>query len=466
MSSPKPGRYGLRLTKAREQRMKAHATYQPQTLLAFEEREPLSQSPSIRALAQQRELANLGSKAVVSVSATGEGIHIVFNEDDEAPKAQLPRPADSANRPQRNASITRRLGSIPHIHITGASPTVTPQNSMTMSMRLRSASVASVVSALPEEAFLTPRRWTPTFHRTPNAPVKKVPGRATPIARARSPSPPIVRAPLERSPSVSPFITSSTNTTTTKKSLFPKRAEQTQRRKSARLANDPAKSTVADVCQAQRREVVLEQVAARHIRRQSRSPSVGPGFVAQQYGAETRAQKHQHRRDLGGNPGPDFSPDPAYSSQPRYQDLEPFFPKEVNNAQQQEQPVAGPSRQRRMRIASPTPGPARVQVTDPTPTISLAERRLFAARRGPVAQGPVWATDNGRVLVGADGQPEQPQPEEIRTLTVRGLGPNGTEQFDGLGARIFQVKETVQRGSEWYFQVSAGSGALPTLEEE
>ena len=42
MSDTKPGRYGLRLTKARVQRMEAHATYQPQTLLALEEREPLS----------------------------------------------------------------------------------------------------------------------------------------------------------------------------------------------------------------------------------------------------------------------------------------------------------------------------------------------------------------------------------------------------------------------------------------
>ena len=81
MSDNKPSRYGLRLTKARMQRMQAHATYQPQTMLALEERQPLSQSPSIRALAEQRELAGLSSNAVVRVSATGEGIHIVFNEE-------------------------------------------------------------------------------------------------------------------------------------------------------------------------------------------------------------------------------------------------------------------------------------------------------------------------------------------------------------------------------------------------
>ena len=160
----------------------------------------------------------------------------------------------------------------------------------------------------------------------------------------------------------------------------------------------------------------------------------------------------------GGTPGPDFSLDPTWSTQPHYEGLLPFFANNNVNAN-----VAGPSRQRRVRFASPNPGPVRVQITDPTPTIPLALRRQLAARRTSGAQGPVWATQDGQVLIGADGSPAQPHPEEITRIQTPGLGPNGTEQFDDHGKRVFVEKEIVQRGTYWYSPISGG---LQTVQEE
>ncbi|KZV74470.1 hypothetical protein PENSPDRAFT_647894 [Peniophora sp. CONT] len=436
-------RYGLRLTKARMQRMQANASYQPQTLLTLEERQPLSQSASIRALAEQRELAGMNSNATVTVSATGQGVHIVFNEDT-APQRPRPRPrkADPATRAARELVTIRGLSSVPSIQITQATPTVTPQNSMTGSMRIRHEGVSFIAGALPKEAYLTPRRYTPTFHRkTPNAPRKKVPGRATPPPPPRGPrsqSPTIVRAPLTRTSSISPFITSSSSTTN--KPLFPKLEEQTQRRKSARRTIYAGQSTEADIRHAQHRRAVEEQVTLRQIRRSTRSPSVEP--EARREGSETPEEKHKRRMQAGGTPGPDFSYDPAWSTQPHYQELLKYFPV-TDNAPQN---VAGPSR--RVRFAPSAPQEVRVGfmdarptvgfmnpkptvgITDPTPTIPLQARKALAARRAPGGKGAMWVANDGRVLFGADGSPVQPQPEEVHRVQSQALGPNGTEEYD------------------------------------
>lgn len=457
MSDTKPGRYKLRLTKARMQRMEAHATYQPQTRVTLEERQPLSQSASIRALAEQRELAALSSKAVVRVSATGEGVHIIFNEDDAPKPRPRPRRADPGTRSLREMSTIRSMSSIPSILVTDATPNVTPQNSMSGSMLARREGMASVAGALPKQAYLTPRKYNPTFRRkTPNAPRKKVPGRQTPppLSRARSPSPPIVRGPLTRSPSVSPFITSSTNTA--RKSLFPKLEEQAQRRKAARRTIIHTQSTEAVIKESQHREAVLEQVAIRRIfRRNTRSPSVEPEEAGRREWSETPEEKHKRRMLAGGTPGPDFSPDPAWSTRPHYEELVQYLPQNAD--------AAGPSRHGRVRLAPPTPGQVRVGFMDPTASIPLALRRVLNAPRASGAQGPAWATDDGQVLLRADGSPEQPQPGEVRRLWAPALGPNGTEIFDENGKRVFVEKKMVQRGLHWYFPRSVG---LPVVEEE